>query len=86
MFDQPHIHLWQGLTDREQARLRYGLIWDLDAIAWEQHPAWWSGGYQMLLALKVACGKPPSRPEHAQTYPAPRATAQGTSQMPEKEV
>jgi hypothetical protein len=66
MFDQPHIHLWQGFTAGEQALMRCFTIYNL---AWLERtgcpPESWVTGYQMLLALKVACWRPRAPVEHA---------------------
>ena len=53
------VHLWQCLSDADQARLRYWVMVDLALMEWQgRPPAWWQDGHQMLLAMKVAASAP----------------------------
>jgi hypothetical protein len=52
------VHLWQHLSNADQARLRYWVMVDLACMEWQEKPrAWWQDGHQLLLAMKTAAGR-----------------------------
>jgi len=49
---------WQGINDKAQARLRHGLMCDLQDFDMHGRPAqWWRQTHRELLELKACCGK-----------------------------